>query len=281
MIWEYLREEEFDAAVEASKGVCVVPVGCIEKHGQHLPLGTDVLHSTAIVRQAAEKEPVCVFPTMYFGEKTGAGEFKGTVIFSPELRLQILKETCREIHRNGFKKILLYSGHGGNSAMLDFFARSVLYEKNEYMVYTYALGADFASPKKLLKGNYPYLTEEDRKVLEDFVAGSKRCGHACFTETGWMYGTHPELVRLDKMDAESGESTQRFKGFAEKKIGTPFAWMANFPNSYDGSLHYGMNERIARAMVEYSVDRAVEVFAFLKNETVSDQYLMEWLEKQG
>ena len=89
------------------------------------------------------------------------------------------------------------------------------YEKNEYMVYTYALGSDFATPKKLLKGNYPYLTQEDRTVLEEFVAGNKRCGHACFAETGWMYGTYPELVRLDKMDAESGESTQRFKGFAK------------------------------------------------------------------
>ena len=68
---------------------------------------------------------------MYFGEKTGAGEFKGTVIFSASLRQQILKETCSEIARNGFKKILLYNGHGGNQDMLSYFSRSVLYEKND------------------------------------------------------------------------------------------------------------------------------------------------------
>ena len=280
MIWEYLRAEEFDDAVKASNGVCVVPVGCVEKHGQHLPLGTDVLHSTSIVRQAAEKEPACVFPTMYFGEKTGAGEFKGTIIFSAELRLQILKETCREIHRNGFKKILLCNGHGGNTAMLDYFARSVLYEKNDYMVFTHSLA--LPTPDKILAGEYPYLTVEDKAVLKAYVDEGK-CrlgGHGCFAETGWVYGTHPELVRLDKMDAESGLSVHRFDEFSARKIGTPFAWMGNYPNSYTGAMHEGMNERIAKAMVEYSVNSMAEVLHFLKNETTSDAYHKEWLEKQ-
>ena len=68
MLWENLREEEFEDAIRKSKGVCVVPIGCLEKHGQHLPVGTDVIHVTEIARQAAEAEPVVVFPTMYFGE---------------------------------------------------------------------------------------------------------------------------------------------------------------------------------------------------------------------
>ncbi|MBQ2931988.1 MAG: creatininase family protein, partial [Clostridia bacterium] len=41
MLWEHLREEEFEDAVKRSGGVCVIPLGCIEKHGQHLPQGTD------------------------------------------------------------------------------------------------------------------------------------------------------------------------------------------------------------------------------------------------
>ena len=93
MLWENLREEEFDDAIVRSGGLCIVPVGCLEKHGQHLPVGTDVIHITEIAKRAAEKEPVCVFPSLYFGEKTGAGEFKGTVIFSAQLRQQILEET--------------------------------------------------------------------------------------------------------------------------------------------------------------------------------------------
>ena len=45
-------------------------------------------------------------------------------------------------------------------------------------------------------------------------------------------------------------------------------------------MHEGMNERIARAMVEYSVDKLCDVIRFLKSENVSDEYKNEWLEKQ-
>ena len=280
MLWENLREEEFENAIIASKGLCIVPVGCLEKHGQHLPVGTDVIHITEIAKRAAEKEPVCIFPTMYFGEKTGAEEFRGTVIFSLELRQQILKETCREISRNGFKKILLYNGHGGNQDMISAFARSVLYEKTDYMVYSYSLGADFATPKKLLQKNYSYLTQEDKEILKTYNEQKKRYGHACFIETGWVYGVRPETVRLDKINAESGESIHRFDEFAAHKISTPFAWMADYPNSYAGDAHEGMNERIACAMVEYSTDALCKVIRFLKDETTSSEYQKEWFEKQ-
>lgn len=280
MLWENLREEEFKDAIALSKGLCIVPVGCLEKHGQHLPVGTDVIHITEIARIAAEKEPACIFPSMYFGEKTGAGEFAGTVIFSPGLRLRILKETCSEIYRNGFDKILLYNGHGGNQAMISYFTRSVLYEKSPYSVFDYSLGSDFATPKKLLAGKYDYLTKEDRKVLQSYVDEKKRFGHADFIETGWVYGVRPGTVRLDKIYQEDNASTHRFDGFSKLKINSPFSWMANFPNSYEGDMHDGMNERIARAMVEYSAQRLAEVISFLKNETTSVEYKNEWLYKQ-
>ena len=280
MLWENLREEEFYDAIKESKGLCILPVGCLEKHGQHLPVGTDVIHITEIAKQAAEKETAMVFPTMYFGEKTGAGEFKGTVIFSPELRLQILKETCSEIYRNGFDKILIYNGHGGNQTMISYFSRGVLYEETPYSVFDYALGSDFATSKKILNEGYKYLTTDDRKILQSYNDEKKRFGHADFIETGWVYGTRPETVRLDKVYDESYESTHRFDEFNKLRINTPFAWMANFPNSYEGDMHDGMNERIARAMVEYSVGKLCEIIKFLKTETVSDEYKKEWIAKQ-
>ncbi len=280
MQWEFLREEEFKDAIEKSKGVCVLPVGCLEKHGQHLPVGTDSILATEIVRKAAEREEVCVFPTMHFGEKTGAGEFKGTVIFSVELRQKLLEETCSEIARNGFNKILIFNGHGGNQAMISSFMRSTLLKKPGYIIFSYAPGAEFPTPNKLLSGNYGKLTKEDRDVLNDYIEKKKRYGHACFIETGWIYATHPQLVRLDKMNVESGQSTHRFDEFTKRKIDSPFAWMANYPDSYAGDSHEGMSENIANAMMEYSVTKTAEVFKFLKEETISDEYYKEWAAKQ-
>jgi len=138
MKWEYLREEEFENAIEKSKGLCVLPVGCMEKHGQHLPVGTDSILAEEIVNRAADREPVCVFPTIHFGEKTGAGEFKGTVMLSVELRQRLLAEVCGEICRNGFKKILIFNGHGGNQSMISSFVRSTLQKDNGYLIFDYA-----------------------------------------------------------------------------------------------------------------------------------------------
>ena len=42
MIWENLTIDEFDTAVKESKGVVLVPFGCLEKHGSHMPIGTDI-----------------------------------------------------------------------------------------------------------------------------------------------------------------------------------------------------------------------------------------------
>ena len=280
MNWEHLREEEFKDAVETAKGVCVLPIGCLEKHGQHMPLGTDSILVTEITRRAAEREPVVVFPTLHFGEKTGAGEFAGTVMLSIELRLRMLEELCDEIHRNGFRKILIMNGHGGNSDMINQFMRSTLSKKRGYMVYHYAPGSDFPTPNKIISGSYGKLTAEDREVLQSYIDEKKRYGHACFVEMGWIYASNPELVRLDKISQESGVSTGRFDSFSKLKINTPLAWMANYPNSYAGDSHEGMNERIAGAMMEYSVRKATEIFKFLKEETISDEFYKEWEAKQ-
>ena len=277
MLWENLREEEFLPALEEARGVCAIPIGCIEAHGQHLPLGCDVMHAREMTVRAAEREPVCVFPAMYFGEKAGAGEFHGTVIFPEKLIMEILMQCCKEISRNGFKKIVIINGHGGNTNMLNNFARSVLLEKNDFLVYIYP--PHMPLPKYLLSeiGKYPYLTEEDKQVLMAYKG--KREGHGGFIETGLLYDTCPELVRLDKIDAVDSKSTGLFSEFAKHSLYTPFAWMGNFPNSYEADLHYGMNERIARAMGECTTSAIADMFKFLKEETVSVEYHKRWIEK--
>lgn len=284
MLWENIISNDFPAAVETAKGVCVVPVGCLEKHGAHSPLGTDTIAPTQMAIRAAKREPVVIFPTMYFGEKSGAGEFAGTVIFSVETRWRIFKETVNEIYRNGFKKILFLNSHGGNGDMLGMFTRGMLQENphvqlfrcdtnggvKPYDVYT-AVANDAA---------IEYLTEEDRAALRDFVEQKKRGGHGCLMETSWLYHYAPETVRLDRIAAESGDSTHRFDEFSKHKINTHFAWMGNFPNSYGASNDYVMNERIARAVTEYYEDLLVDKLTFLKNEAISDEYHAEWLAKQ-
>jgi creatinine amidohydrolase len=284
MLWENIISNDFPAAVEQSKGVCVVPIGCLEKHGPHSALGTDTIIATHTCLEAAKLEPVVIFPTMYFGEKSGSGEYPGTVIFSVETRWHIFRETVNEIYRNGFKKILFVNGHGGNTDMLGLFTRGMLQENPNVMLFTYGTNCGIKKDDALTEiaedYSLDYLTEEDRQSLRDFVAQKKESGHACIIETAKAYHYCPESVNPDRITEESGDSIHRFDAFSKQKISSPFSWMANYPNSYGGSNEYRFNAQIARAITEYYPPKLAEAIRFLKNETISDEFHAEWLKKQ-
>ena len=77
MQWELLTATDLaDAALHTD--VCVLAVGVLEKHSEHLPLGTDYLVGHAIACRAAAIEPAVVFPPFYFGQIYEAGGFQGT-----------------------------------------------------------------------------------------------------------------------------------------------------------------------------------------------------------
>lgn len=59
MEWKKLTSDAFERAVEET-GVCVIPMGVVEKHGSHLPLETDMIIGRTIAKMAAEKEPFVI-----------------------------------------------------------------------------------------------------------------------------------------------------------------------------------------------------------------------------
>src|SRR6202047_273675 len=133
--WEELSAADFTRAIEQSKGTCLLPFGILEKHGPQLPLGTDLLNVRYASLHAAEKEYAVVFPEYYFGQIFEAKHEPGTVAYSTELQLKLLKETTDEMARNGCKKIVVVNGHGGNESLLPFFAQSQLEKPHDYVVY--------------------------------------------------------------------------------------------------------------------------------------------------
>src|SRR5262249_8714328 len=112
--WEELTGEEFVQAIQRSQGTCLLPFGILEKHGAHLPLGTDLLNVRHISLAAAQQEYAVVFPEYYFGQIFEAKHQPGTVAYSLPLQLQLLQETTDEMARNGCKKVLIVNRHGGN-----------------------------------------------------------------------------------------------------------------------------------------------------------------------
>ncbi|HVI08207.1 MAG TPA: creatininase family protein [Candidatus Binatia bacterium] len=145
--WEDLTAADFRQSIQRSQGTCVLPFGILEKHGPHLPLGTDLLNVRYAALHAAEQEYAVVFPEYYFGQIAEARHEPGTISYSRGLQLSLLQETTDEMARNGCKKILIVNGHGGNESMLPYFAQTQLEKPHDYVVYILTSAAPIAEAR--------------------------------------------------------------------------------------------------------------------------------------
>ena len=149
VFWDQLTSPDFREAVTRANGVCVIPIGVIEKHGPHLPLGTDVIRAHEMCERAAKQEYAIVFPDLYVGQIFEAKHQPGTVAYSMRLMLDFLDETCREIARNGLKKIILVNTHGGNNALLSYFLQVQLEAKRDYVTYVFQAHEDEETQQRI------------------------------------------------------------------------------------------------------------------------------------
>lgn len=218
VFWEELTASDFPLAVEKSQGVCIIPMGVLEKHGPHLPLGTDVFIAREISRRAASQEYAVIFPFYIAGQIFEAKHQPGTIAYSRELIYKLLDETVREIARNGFNKIILVNAHGGNNAFLQYFTQTQLASPRDFAVY-------FVTP--------PTDAETQRKIAE--MRKSTFDGHAGEVETSAMLAFRPDLVQLERANDESGEPLNRLPLREQfPTVHTGIWWYAQFPNHYAG-----------------------------------------------
>lgn len=283
MNWEYLREEEFKDAIERTGGLCVLPIGCLEKHGQQGPVGTDSLKAIKVAEEAAELEEVMVFPTgMWLGDMSGSNTVDnpaekrkaGNISMKSETLLTVLEELCDEIARNGFRKILFLNSHGGNIPMLQLFLRRQGEKNRDYATMWAPLRSmitnspvDFYNHMLEHRSEYQMLTDADMEVLKSWAEkGTWGGGHADFTETAMVMGYFPELIALDRLEAESGISTHQSDYLAEAGINCVGQWGANFPNAINGFPAHGVTQTIGQAMNTFCARELAKIFKMLKND---------------
>ena len=192
---EELTAPEFIRAVEHSSATCILPVGVFEKHGPHLPLGTDLYTSREIALRAAAEEYAVVFPWYYFSQINEARHQPGTISYSPELIWKILQETLDELNRNGFKKIIIVNGHGGNNAFLNYFGMAQLSQRRDYALYWFQ----------------PVYDKEILKKAEEMTQHDPYDQHAGNRETSMMLAITPDLVHLGRAGEQSGIDLERMK----------------------------------------------------------------------
>lgn len=209
--WEELTAPDFVQAIRQSGGTCLLPFGILEKHGPHLPIGTDLLDVRHAALAAAGEEYAVVFPEYYFGQIFEARHQPGTIAYSSHLQLELLQETTDEMARNGCKKLIIVNGHGGNENLLPYFAQTQLEKEHDYVVYVLGLvETPPGGPKK--------------KTSMDMHAGE--------SETSMMMISRPDLVHMDRAQQQSGGDQARLH--LPENLYTAIWWYARFPNHYSG-----------------------------------------------
>lgn len=253
--WEELTAPDFAQAIARSGGTCLLPFGIIEKHGPHLPLGTDLLDVRYAALHAAEQEYALVFPEYYFGQIFEAQHQPGTVAYSSHLQLELLQETTDEMARNGCKKVIIVNGHGGNEYLLPFFAQSQLEAPHDYVVYVF----DERTPQS---GGPPRTDKLDM--------------HAGQSETSKMMISRPDLVHQDRAREQSGGDQARVH--LPEGVYTGIWWYARFPNHYsgDGSL---ATKELGQFQMNWWINQIVEVIRGVKADQNSLQLQNEFFEK--
>ncbi|MGE5631915.1 MAG: creatininase family protein [Caulobacteraceae bacterium] len=103
--------KEADQLIKNSKGVAIVPIGSVEQHGYHLPVGTDSFVAITLAEEAAEKAKALITPPVWFGWSPHHMILPGTITISPEVLIGLTYDIIASLKKHGVDKIILINGH--------------------------------------------------------------------------------------------------------------------------------------------------------------------------
>lgn len=165
-----------------SKQVAILPVGAVEAHGPHLPLGTDNVLAERLGALLAERTDGYVLPTLPYGQVWSLRNFPGSLSVSNESLVMLLCDIGESLHCQGFGIFVMLNGHLGNQTALKEAARR-LYERVPQLKVYYLF--------------YPGVKEVTARVRESKPVHGAYF-HACELETSYMLYLAEEWVEMDK-----------------------------------------------------------------------------------
>lgn len=200
--------------------IVVLPLGAVEQHGPHLPLGTDLFVADAVSRAAVaehgEAHDVWLLPPLGFTKSNEHAWSPGTVWLSAETLLAVLNDIGRSIAATPATRLLFLNGHGGNSALLQVANREL----------------------RLRHGLRTFLAHPHMPADQGGSSATGELGmgiHGGTDETSVMLHIRPDLVDMSKAvrrvpEGMAGNTHVRFGG------SVPFGWLSNdfFPEGHIG-----------------------------------------------
>ncbi len=243
MQWVNLTSSALHDAMRAGLPA-ILPLGSIEAHSDHLPLGNDTFKVEQTCIRAAESEPAVVLPPIYYTDVKSTQMRCGAIDMDGLTLVAMVERLCDEVARNGFRKILLASGHGGNGRWMNFLRNEVMDKSKSYVMYTYYVPL-LANPDK------------DRKLLHVPFDG-----HGGEVESSLALHLFPELTHMERHEVATEPSNPLDFGGAA----TPYDFAAAWPKALSGDPTHASAEK-GKVFFESCVEALVDVVRKIKADT--------------
>ncbi|MDC6364102.1 MULTISPECIES: creatininase family protein [Flavobacteriaceae] len=246
--WDELTASDWENALVKSNYTCILPIGILEKHGPGVPIGSDLIRVREWSARATKQEYAVVFPDYFYGQVNEAKQQYGTFSLPSKLAMELLEETTKEIARNGFKRIIIINGHGGNPQMIRYFIQNQLEKRRDYAVY-------FFEP------NVP-------KEVADKMASIRKSDpvtdqHGGENEASAILYLRPDLMKQERSTQESGANQGRLN--LSSNIYTAIWWYAAYPNHYAGDASVATVE-LGKVITENVISSLVSAIKEVKND---------------
>jgi len=238
---------EFQAKAAANTPV-ILPLGATEQHGPHLPSGTDFFTVDRLALAAAERASseiaITVAPALPFGSSDHHLIFSATLSLRTETYYRVLTDLLRSLVTDGFRRIFLLNGHGGNHELAELAARDIALEL----------------PARIAAASY-WTIAWDALVAVQAHLGCRLPGHAGIFETSMMLSLRPELVAPERPHRDHTGDTDPRNFHAPYRHERHGFWkdIDGYSDSPDGGSaergrHYfeAVVGAIARAFVEFA-----------------------------
>ena len=238
MIFAELAAPEIRALPRDST-LIIAPIAAMEQHGPHLPVGTDTILAGAVAEgvEKALGERALVLPVLWLGASDHHLPRGGTLTSPLPTYEQVLVDLLMPMLGEGFRRVLILNGHGGNIDPLRVALRRL----------------DVEFPRAILTGAAYWDLAADE--LASLCRGArKEMGHACEIETSMVLHLRPDLVRLDRIKDDPDETPPGLRG----KPPQPRDFARRTDHGVVGHPESADGER-GRLMLEAAVGKVAEV----------------------
>ena len=226
-----------DFKKKVAEGVCVlIPLGAVEEHGPHLPLGTDYFQPLFVLEETARRTGSIIAPLMPYGNCVSTSPFPGTISISTDTVNGLVNEIVTELYRHGIRRVVIVSGHAGGGHM----------------------AAVREGVWKVVKEN-PDLKAavlSDYDLAYEFIGKDgvpKDDGHAGTVETSRMMAIRPDLVGKPPKQVE-GDTPKRFRIYPGWDIFYRNGVMGGDPSKATAALGKKVNDHVIEGLVNLVKD---------------------------